>query len=153
MALASWSTKRIVALWVVGLTLQALLILVPVLLARHLIGNRAEMLRIAAEEDARWRTAEVADSLSLAQQRAEARAAGNYSIAPSGETLFALVHIPSGRPDPSTVASFREEAQRKARYTTMAILGGIPIVLALVTLSWLIVRRDGAGPVSPFGAP
>lgn len=49
MALASWSAKRILMLWAGGLVLQALLILAPVLLARHLIGNSGELLRIDAE--------------------------------------------------------------------------------------------------------
>jgi len=153
MALASWSTRRILTLWAGGLVLQALLILAPVLLARHLLANSAEILRVGAEQDARWRTAELADSLSLAKQRADARAAGSYSITPSGDTLFALVRIPSGRPAPVTVAASNEQVRRNARYITAFILGLIPAVLVLVTLSWMIVRRKDTGPAASFSGP
>jgi len=152
MALASWPTKRILMMWAGGLTLQVLLILAPVLLARHLMANRAEMLRVGAEVDARWRTAELADSLSLAKQRAEARATGSYSITPRGETLFALVHMPSGRPDAAVAADLRQQMQRKVRYTTVIILGFIPTVLVILTLSWIIARHHDAGPRTSFGA-
>ena len=146
MALASWSTRRILALWACGLVLQALLVLTPVLIARQLMANSASMLRVGAEQDARWRTAEVADSLSLAKQRAEARATGSYSVTPSGDTLFALVRIPSGRPDPAAIAALNLQVRRQARYTTAVILGLIPTVLVLLTLSWAIVRRKDVGP-------
>ena len=150
MALASWPTRRIVMLWAGGLTVQALLILAPVLLARHLMANRAEMLRVGAEVDARWRTADLADSLSLAKQRAEARATGSYTITPRGETLFALVHMPSGRPDPAVVADLHQQMQRQARYTTVVLFGLIPIILVLLTLSWIIARRDNTGQATSF---
>ena len=153
MALASWSPRRILALWAGGLTLQALLILAPVLLARHLMANSAEMLRIGAEQDDRWHTAELADSLSVAKQRADARAAGTYSVTPSGETLFALVHVPSGRPDSAVVAARSENLERTARYTMALLFGLIPAILLLLTLSWIIVRRNATGPASSFSAP
>ncbi len=153
MALASWSTRRILTLWAGGLVLQALLILAPVLLARHLLANSAEILRVGAEQDARWRTAELADSLSLAKQREDARAAGSYSITPSGDTLFALVRIPSGRPDPVTVAASNEQVRRHARYITAFILGLIPAMLVLITLSWMIVRRKDTRPAASFSGP
>ena len=150
MALASWSTKRILMLWVGGLILQVLLILVPVLLARHLVANRDALLRVAAQQDDRWRTAERADSLSLAKQRAEAREAGIYSITASGDTLFPLVHEPSGRPDPAAVAALGERTRRTARYITAVLLGAIPLVLAIVTLSWMVARRRDVRPDQPF---
>jgi len=139
-------------LWAGGLTLQALLILAPVLLARRLMANRAEILRIGAEQDTWWRTADLADSLSLAKQRADARAAGTYTITPSGDTLFALVHVPSGRPDSAVVAALHQQVLRKARYTTAIILGLIPTALLLLTLSWIIARRHDTGPAASFGA-
>ena len=139
-------------LWAVGLVVQALLILTPVLLARHLLANRGELLRGAAEQDARWRIGDLADSLSLAKQRAEARAARTYSVTASGDTLFPLVHVPSGRPDPAVVATRGEQMRRNARYLTVVMFGLIPTLLILVTLTWMIVRRRDAGPPQAFGA-
>lgn len=139
-------------LWAGGLALQALLILAPVLLARHLLANRAELLREGAEQDARWRAGELADSLSIAKQRADARAARTYSVTARGDTLFPLVHVPSGRPDPAVVAAIGEQMHQKARYLTVAIVGLIPTLLVLVTLAWLLVRRRDAGPSPRMGS-
>ena len=150
MALASWSTRRMVALWAGGLALQALLIVAPVLVARHLMGYRAEVLREAAERDARWRTGDLADSLSLAKQRAESRAAGTYSIAASGDTLFPLVRVPSGRPDRASAAIRHRQTSRDARYFALALFGVIPTLLILVTVGWLIGRRN-AGAADMLG--
>lgn len=152
MALASWSAKRILMLWAGGLVLQALLILAPVLLARHLIGNSGELLRIDAEQHARWRTAELADSLSLAKQRADARADRTYTVTASGDTLFPLVHVPSGRPDSASVAALGEQTLRTARYLTVVMLGLIPTVLVLVTVGWVIVRHRNPGSSRAFRA-
>jgi len=151
MALASWSTRRILALWAGGLVLQALLILAPVLLARHLLSNRDEVLRVAAEQDARWRSAELADSLSLAKQRAASREARTYSIDASGDTLFPLVHMPSGRPEPAVVAALGERTRRNARYITVIIVALIPTVLILLTLSWMVLRRRETEPYRTLG--
>jgi hypothetical protein len=140
-------------LWTAGLVLQALLILAPILLARHLVANSAELLRVGAERDARWRAGELTDSLALAQQREDARAARAYSIAPNGDTLFALVHVPSGRPDPAAVAALGRQAHLNARYLTTVILGLMPTILVLVTLMWIIVRRKDVGPAQTLGAP
>ena len=151
MTLASWSSKGILKLWAAGLLLQALLILAPVLLARHLVADRGEVLRVAAEQDTRWRSGELADSLSLATQRAEARAARTYSVTASGDTLFPLVHVRSGRPDPVVVAALGERTRQTARYVTIAILGLIPSLLILVTVSWMILRRRDTGPPPALG--
>lgn len=150
MALASWSTRRILTLWAGGLIFQALLIVVPVLVARHVVANSSDFLRVEAEQDARWRAGDLADSLSLEKQRAEARAARTYSITARGDTLFPLVHVPSGRPDPVVVAVLGQKTQRNARYATAAIFGLIPTLLALVTLVWMIVRRKDARGAQTF---
>jgi hypothetical protein len=140
------------ALWAGGLALQALLVLGPVLLARRLIGNNTQLIRLSAEQDARWRAGDLADSLSLAKQRADARAARTYSITARGDTLFPLVHVPSGRPDPTAVAALAQQSQRNARYVTAVILGLIPTTLILVTVIWLAVRREDAGlPAAELG--
>ncbi len=138
-------------LWAGGLILQALLIITPVLLARQLIANRTELLREGAERDARWRTGDLADSLSLAKQRAHARAARTYSVTAHGDTLFPLVHVPSGRPDSAAVSSRVQQARRNARYLTAAFFGLIPILLVLITFVWMIVRRGDVGPAEEFG--
>jgi len=139
-------------LWAGGLVLQALLIIAPVLLARHLIANSGDLLRVDAEQHARWRTAEFADSLSLAKQRGEARADRTYTVTVSGDTLFPLVHEPSGRPDPATVRALGEQTRRTARYLTVVMLGLIPSVLILLTFGWVIARRKNPGPSQAFGA-
>jgi hypothetical protein len=146
MALASWSSKRIVAVWAAGLVLQALLILAPLLIVRHLIGKLPEMRRVAAEQDDRFRTSELADSLSLVRQKADARAAGEYSITPSGDTLFALVHMPSNRPDSASIAAARTRVHRNARYISAIMFGLVPTILIVLTLSWMIARWNSAGP-------
>jgi hypothetical protein len=132
--------------------LEALIILAPVLLAIHLSANNADLRRVGAEQDARWRTGDLADSLSLAKQRSDARAGGSYSITASGDTLFPLVHVPSGRPASVAIAVVNQQEHRKARYAMAIILGLIPGVLILLTLSWMIVRRNEAGPPASFGA-
>lgn len=150
MALASWSAKRLLTLWAGGLVLQTLLIIAPVLLARHLIASSGELLRVDAEQHSRWRTAELADSLAVVKQRAESRANRTYTVTASGDTLFPLVRVPSGRPDPATVAALGQQARRTARYLTVVMLGLIPGVLILLTLGWLIARRRDPGPSQAF---
>jgi hypothetical protein len=142
MAIASWSTRRILMLWVGGLLVQWLLLVSPVLLARHLIGNRAQFLRAAAQQDTRWRAGELADSLSLAKQRADARATQNYSITPQGDTFFPLVHERSGRPDPAVTAVRVQQTERNARFVTAVLVGLVPTILILVTIIWLVARRE-----------
>lgn len=141
MTLASWSPRRILALWAAGLVLQLLVILAPVLLARHLMAHRAEVLRLGAERDARWRVGELADSLSQSRQRAKSRATRTYSVTASGDTLFPLVGVPSGRPDPDRVAAHFERTKREAGYFAVVFFGLIPTLLILVTLGWMIGRR------------
>ena len=152
MALASWSTKRILMLWVGGLVLQALLIAAPVLVAMYLIDNRAELMRVEAEQQARWRAAELADSLSLERQRADARIAHSYAVTASGDTIFPLVHEPSGRPKSVAIAVGGEPAREMARYFSLILFGLIPTLLIVVTFAWFIARRRDAGPPPPMGA-
>lgn len=128
-------------MWAGGLALQVVLILAPVLLARHLAANSGEFLRVAGEQDARWRAGELADSLSLAKQRADSRAAHTYSVTATGDTLFPLVRAPSGRPDPAVVAAGLRQTRQKARYVSLAILGAIPSILLFVTAGWLFARH------------
>jgi hypothetical protein len=137
-------------LWAGGLAMQALFIATPVLLARHLIANGRVLLRVGAEQDTRWRTGDLADSLSLAKQRADDRVARTYSVTASGDTLYPLVHVPSGRPNPAVVAALGEQTRRNARYVTVIMIALIPTLLLFVTLSWMIGRRRSAGPPHAF---
>ena len=150
MALASWSMNRIVALWIGGLFLQGLLILTPVLLARHLKASRAELMRSRPDPESRWRTSEVADFVSQARQRAESRASGDYTVTPGGDTITAVVSMPSGRPSPAVIASFHERTRRRARYVTAVLLGLVPSLLVLITLAWAMLRRREAEPSASF---
>jgi hypothetical protein len=140
-----------VKIWATGLVLQALLMLAPVLLARYLIANSAQLLRGAAEQDARWRAGDLTDSLSLANQRAAARVARTYSITARGDTLFPLARVPSGRPDPTAVAARHQQAQRRAPYIVAVIYGLIPAMLILVTVVWLSAHE--AGPSQTLSPP
>jgi hypothetical protein len=151
LALASWSTKRILTLWAGGVALQAVLVLAPTFLARRLIAGSSELVRTGAERDARWRSGDLADSMSLLKQRADARAARTYSVTANGDTLFPLVRVPSGRPDPAAIASFRQRTRRNARYVVAGIFGLVPSLLLFVTLFWLIVRRKDVGAAASFG--
>jgi hypothetical protein len=153
MALASWSTKRILMLWAGGLVLQVMLIVALVLVAQHLVDDSGELMRVEEEQHARWRAAELADSLSLAKQRADARVARTYRVAASGDTVFPLVHMPSARPNPITVAVRSAETSRSAQYFTVLLFGLIPTVLILVTLSWFVARRRNGGPPQPSTSP
>jgi hypothetical protein len=130
-------------LWAGGLALQALFLLVPLLLARHLMANSGDMLRAQAEHEARWRVGEVADSLSRAKQREDSRASGNYTVTAAGDTMYALVSVPSGRPDSAVVAALGERTRHQARYISIFLFGFIPVSLTVVTLAWLLLRRSG----------
>ena len=152
MALASWSTRRIATLWIAGLALQTVILAMPVLLARHLIASSGDVLRVGAEQDARWRIGDAADSLSLANQRARVRMARTYSIDARGDTIFPLVHVPSGRPDPAVVADIVKQARREARVVTILMIGLMPALLLGITLVWMLERRKGAGAGQTFGS-
>jgi hypothetical protein len=144
MSLGTWSARRLLAIWAGGLALQAVLILVPVILTRRFVErNGAQLMREAREADERWRVGDLADSLSLARQRATARASGSYTVTSQGDTLFALVHVPSGRPDSARVAAAVQRTTRTAWYLKIAFLWAIPAVLLLLTAAWLFVRHVG----------
>jgi hypothetical protein len=140
MALASWSTKRMAALWAVGLVLEALLLLAPVIIFHDMFGSVADFRRVVAEQDARARTSALADSISLARQKDDARANRTYSITPAGDTVFALVHMPLDQVAPVSPAVERARVRRSG-YTSLIVLGFIPTVLVVITLCWVDARR------------
>lgn len=153
MALASWSTKRVVALWAVGLALEALILLAPVLIAHELFASMADLRRSVAEYQARASTSELADSISLAKQKDDARANGTYSITPAGDTVFALVHIPLDRPSRSATPLAIVRGRARITYVGVIILGFIPTILIVLTLCWADARRnDGGGRLASNGA-
>ena len=126
MSLSTWSPRRILLLWFGGLALQLALLVTPVWWAFSNAPRRQ------AEWDAlsaRWSIAERADSLSIAAQRAS----GATSVDPSGDSLFALVSMPSGRPTPAPVPTKRA---RGPQLFDALYLGGIPLILCLLTGLW-----------------
>ncbi len=144
MDLASWSTKRILALWAVGLGLELLLLLAPVIILHEMFGGVAGLRRSVAQYDARARISEIADSVSLAKQKDDARAAGTYSITPAGDTVFALVHMPLDQSTPTSRTVARARA-RRGGYISFIVLGFIPTVLVVLTLCWADARRNDDG--------
>ncbi|MEP6729072.1 MAG: hypothetical protein ABJE10_00475 [bacterium] len=128
MSLRTWSGRRILTLWVTGIAIQALLIVGSALLARQLVaGDRSRLERRAAALDARSHVGGAADSLSIATQHDQARAAGTYSITPKGDTLF-------------------------ARYFSYVFVGGIPMALIAITFAWLFARRGRNEPPQMLSA-
>jgi hypothetical protein len=93
---------------------------------------------------ARWSVAERTDSISVAALRAS----GAIGVTPTGDSVYAVVHMPSGRPSraPTTVSRPRWFLLLEATY-----LGGIPIALLVLTARWLGRRgaRDGNGTERP----
>ncbi len=149
MSLRTWSARRLLVVWVVGLAVQAALIFALTLVARRLVEHDGpRLLREAAAQDERWRGAEIADSLRMVEQRSAARAAGTFTVTTLGDTLFPLVHTPSGRPDTAQVASGVRRTARTARYGGAALLGAVPLGLVAITAAWL-VRAAGATGRSP----
>jgi hypothetical protein len=132
LAISRWSSRRIAALWGVGLAIQAALLLLP---AAWALSNAPEMRARWDALSTRWSTAERADSISIAAQRAD----GAARLGPAGDSLYAVVHMPSGRPNP--------RAERAAgsiwKRAMVAIYSwGIPVSLVWLTLVWRRRRTD-----------
>lgn len=78
MSLAEWSPRRIVTIWAVGVALQVSMLVIPMLYATHLLRRDGPALR---------------ERVSAYREREQAR---QYRIAASGDTVFAVVGMPSG---------------------------------------------------------
>jgi hypothetical protein len=143
MAFAQWRARRIAVLWAAGLLLEALVVVGPtVLVVRTMRRNAPRILAEQAALNARWRAAELADAGWVAAQRA----AGPVAVGADGTPRYAIVRMPSGRPDPAVVARFRARTERIARWIVAVQLGGVPALLALVTLVWIAARRRDRAP-------
>ena len=149
MAIADWSARRVAILWVVGGVLEAALLVGPPVLARRwavrnlprLERQLAQMEKDQAAVQSRWRLAEQADSTSVAAQRRAAIRAGEFSVTPQGDTLVALVRMPSGAPESARVAAFSSHATRAAIGSAIVLWGAVPLVLVSLTTAWLFARR------------
>jgi hypothetical protein len=98
------------------------------------------LLREFAQREERWKSGDLADSLSVIKQRADARVTGNYSVTSGGETLFALVRVPSGRPDSASIAVYARRNERYVTFFALALFGGIPAALVVLTILWRLAR-------------
>ncbi len=87
----------------------------------------------------RWTAADLADSISMAQQRD----AGAVGVNATGDSLYAVVHMPSGRP----IAAARTiELKRRSILPDVEAIyrRGIISVLLLTTVLWWFLRRQAA---------
>ena len=124
-------------LWIGGLSLQAALIVVPAWRAvRNAPQARAQWNALSE----RWSVAERADSLSVAAQRTS----GASGVAPTGDSVYAEVRMPSGRPNKASIRTSRPLWFLLLQAT---YLWGIPFALVVLTARWQWRRgaRDGDG--------
>lgn len=130
MNVSTWSRRRVVLLWVGGLALQAALIALPLWLA---LSNAPRARAQWASLSERMGIGERAESLSVASQRAK----GAVGVTPAGDSLYAVVHMPSGRTTDSVASPIFQ--------LTRSVLGflyvfGIPITLVVLTIRWRQLR-------------
>ncbi len=134
-ALERWSPRRMLALWIGGVGLQAVLLFGPLWWA---VSNAAPQRAAIQAVHERWDIAERADSLSVASQRAaEAARHGSSAAGPVG-----VVRVPSMRQ--SIVARGPTTPSWLARTLSTLWLYGIPVTLLLLTAAWW--RRRPARP-------
>jgi len=147
MSLSQWTPRRIAMIWVAGIALQIVLIVAPALVAIHFARTEGPRIRreVAANR-LHYTVAERADSMSRAEQIAAARSEGNFHLRADGQTVFAVVGMPSGRPTPRTLADLRASMQRTVRAIIAVQFGAIPLALMALTLSWYFARRPKSGP-------
>jgi hypothetical protein len=132
LAISGWSPRRIAALWGVGLAIQAALLLLPAAWAL----SRAPQTRARWDVlSTRWSIAERADSISIAAQRA----GGAARLGPAGDSVYAVVHMPSGRPNPR---ADRAAGPIWMRAIVAIYSWGIPVSLVWLTLVWRRRRTD-----------
>jgi hypothetical protein len=131
MSIASWSGRRMLVLWAGGLALHAALLYVPLSWAlRHAPVDRS---RWALMRE-RWSVAERADSMWMAAQRAN----GASGVNAAGDSVYATVSMPSGRPQANRA---RRGPPTWLRLFVATYLGGIPTALLALTGLWWWRRR------------
>ncbi len=132
LAISSWSSRRVATIWVAGLSIQAALLILP---AAWALSNAPGMRARWDALSTRWSIAERSDSIAIAAQRA----GGATRLGPSGDSVYAVVQMPSGRPNPRA-----ERASRSMWIRAVAAIysWGIPLSLVWLTLVWRRRRRD-----------
>lgn len=122
-----------------GIALQFVLIVAPVFFTmRYFRRELPRMQRQAAAFDAHYTAAERADSVSRAGQRATERAEGTYRLRADGQTVFAVVGIPSLRPVTRGAHTFISPV---VGVVLGVQLGAIPLALIALTIMWYLARR------------
>jgi hypothetical protein len=130
------SVGRLVASWVAGLTLSALLLLGPPAAGGTMLGRAARVVSGWSEQRQRWEVGRVADERWAARQRA----AGPVAVAFDGTPIYAVVRVPSGPSSTELPARIARDARMLHR--TMLAWGLlIPVLLVLRTRRWLRERR------------
>lgn len=142
LAISGWSSRRVAAIWAAGLSLQAALLLLPTAWA---LANAPQMRARWEALSTRWGIAERADSISIAAQRA----AGAVRVGPSGDSLYAVVSMPSGRPRPGAE---RAPSPLWMRGIVAVYTWAIPVSLLWLTLVWRRRRDHGDGDRGNAGA-
>jgi hypothetical protein len=146
MALATWSPRRLLFAWGIGLVLQAVAVIGPSAWMLRRMQHDAPALRseLAAAQaaQARWQLGRVADAERVAIQRA---ATGPTSRGADGAPRYAVVRIPVG-PDPTVIARAQAEVRWAARGVMLVQCATIPAVLLLVTVAWWRARSPRPAP-------
>lgn len=130
--ISRWSSRRVATIWVVGLAMQAALLVLPTAWA---LSNAPQMRAKLDALRTRWTIAERADSISIAAQRA----GGAARLGPSGDSVYAVVSMPSGRPNARA-----EPISRPIwiRAVVAVYSWGIPASLLWLTLVWRRHRQS-----------
>jgi hypothetical protein len=138
MSLSQWTPRRVAMIWVAGIALQIVLIVAPVVVAVRYAGSEGPRIsREVAANNAHFTAVERADSISRAEQVAAARSAGNFHLRADGQTVFAVVGMPSRRPEPRRL----DELRASTNAMLAVYCGAIPLALIALTLAWFFARR------------
>jgi hypothetical protein len=140
--ISRWSSRRVAAIWVAGLSIQVALLILPTAWA---LSNAPQMRARWDALSTRWSIAERADSISIAAQRT----AGPARLGPSGDSVYAVVSMPSGRPRPGAA---RASSPLWMRGIVAIYTWAIPVSLLWLTLVWRRRRDHGDGDRGNAGA-
>ncbi len=149
MTLSRWTPRRLAIIWLAGIALQVVILVVPAIVAMNLTRTMGPRFRReVAAQDAHYTVAERADSISRAKQVSDARATGNFQLRADGQTVYAVVGIPSGRPSQRSIDEIRASMQPLLGVILGLEFGAIPLALIALSLAWLVARKrdDGAAP-------
>lgn len=148
MRVSRWTGRQILLLWLIGIAGQVALTVLPTMALYAYM--RREVPRLSHElalADSRWQAAEHSDSLLVAAQRRNAIRNGAFTVTATGDTVTAVVRMPSGRP--AEVNAAMPAHLPTIFFIRLAIQhGAIPVVLILITAYWIGTRgrRDEVPP-------